>query len=480
MKSLVFQAAPSLFLPLLWAAAFALVYASRLPATLADPDILWHLGAGRWFWEHGATRVDPFSYTAGDYPWLNISWWWDAFLYGMQQATGWRGLLLAALLAACVPFILCRTALRNGQGVLAASLAAFAAGIMMTHGVSPRPQTFTLFALACLTALFHLPVLTKRHTVLLAGLLALWANIHGGVLLGFLLTMGWCLWLLWQKREEEALRLALTLFAAFILALLVHPLHQLLPAAILRTLGGEMVRHVAEWRAIQPAKEIIPSLWLLLAGWAAWRHMRAGRWFDTFLILGAGALAIGSIRHIPVMAVLTAIPVSSALDARLGAWNVWRQKNTEYGADMARMKPALAIALLLPLLMVWAGLTLTVRITLPDGPKPGLAWLGQHVKPLHIWNDYNLGGSLIWWGDGHFKNTIDGRAETAYPPSVIRDYLAFMAQSPGWQGRVMAHHPTAIILASNHPLAGAMDAWKIWTRAYADEFVIIWLPAQGQ
>jgi hypothetical protein len=466
----------SLFLPLAWGAFFAMIYATKLPATLHDPDLLWHLATGRWLAQHGASWREPFSFTAGAYPWLNISWWWDGLLYWLHESLGLRGMLmLAALAGAAVPAMLCRAAIRAGQGVLVASMAAFASGLMITHGVSLRPQLVTLVMLAWLmSSILMRPAITWRKAAVLALLFCLWANAHGGVLLGFLLVVGWSLWRLAQRQADDALRLACALAIAALLTLLLHPLHLLVPAAITRTLGGELLGHVAEWRMLSPLREIIPACWLLLVILAIFYHLRLRAHAHAALLALAACMAVASIRHIPVMIILTALPVAQMLGSLLARWHLWVRKEHEYAADLARLRPPIACAVLALLAMLPVGILLASSPALPGGPRAGLHWLATHQPGAHLWNDYNLGGSILWWGEGRLKPAIDGRAETAYPPAVVADYLAFMRQDENWRARVEAHAPDAVLLAAHHPHVAAMDAWKHWCRAHADEAMIIW------
>src|SRR4051794_21814348 len=53
----------------------------RTIGPVVDPDIWWHLAAGRWILEHRTVlTVDPF-FTAGGREWLNYSWFIDVFLW---------------------------------------------------------------------------------------------------------------------------------------------------------------------------------------------------------------------------------------------------------------------------------------------------------------------------------------------------------------------------------------------------------------
>src|ERR1700733_8860503 len=57
--------------------AFCLVFALVLflPQILNDSDTLWQIRTGEWILNHHAIpATDPFSYTAGDRPWVGHEW----------------------------------------------------------------------------------------------------------------------------------------------------------------------------------------------------------------------------------------------------------------------------------------------------------------------------------------------------------------------------------------------------------------------
>ena len=61
---------------------------------IENPDLWWHLSAGRWIVEHRAwPRADFLSHTFGGAKWVDFEWGIQAVYYGLFRAGGALGLL---------------------------------------------------------------------------------------------------------------------------------------------------------------------------------------------------------------------------------------------------------------------------------------------------------------------------------------------------------------------------------------------------
>src|SRR4051812_30232380 len=88
-------------MPWLVAAGAYLLLLTLSARLLADPDIYWHITAGRWIVEHGAfPKFDPFSATFAGAPWIAKEWLSQLILAAAYHVAGWHG--IAVLTAAAV------------------------------------------------------------------------------------------------------------------------------------------------------------------------------------------------------------------------------------------------------------------------------------------------------------------------------------------------------------------------------------------
>ena len=74
--------------------AFACVYyVSNAPVMLGHYDLGWHLAAGDLIRERGNIPFgDPWSFTAEDRQWFNLSWLWDVIASAIFQYAKFEGL----------------------------------------------------------------------------------------------------------------------------------------------------------------------------------------------------------------------------------------------------------------------------------------------------------------------------------------------------------------------------------------------------
>ncbi len=163
-------------------------------------DEWWHLKTGKYIVDNDyhLPEKDVFTYTAQDYEWHNHEWLTQVLMYKIWQGGeavnfgGWRFIiLLKALLLVATWLLLARFLYdRAGRGWRGLLIAFFLA--VLTIAVSrrmfwPRPPVVTnIFFIFFLYVLWLYRVRRIRawHLVVLPLLMPLWANLHGGFLLG--------------------------------------------------------------------------------------------------------------------------------------------------------------------------------------------------------------------------------------------------------------------------------------------------------
>jgi hypothetical protein len=176
----------------------SLYYHANAPLLLGHYDLGWHLAAGDLIRDQGHIPFrDPWSFTAGDRQWYNLSWLWDAMASVIFQYTHFSGLIFFVI--ACGAFIVgYLTSLCLGRGastiavcisVLSACLLypAFAAYPNIYLAVSPNISTM-LFSV-----IFYGECLKRTRRVFwLPAVMVLWANLHGGFLLNLIIIGVFC------------------------------------------------------------------------------------------------------------------------------------------------------------------------------------------------------------------------------------------------------------------------------------------------
>lgn len=160
----------------------SLFFFSLQPAI--DPDTGWHLATGRYIIEQGQVpRNDPFSYSMPNAPYYAHSWAFDVLMYVLQEKFGPIGLSsLFALIITISMILLAQVARRmNNQGSFWELLPLLSLMTVEICGV--RPQTVSVLGLAILLVMITNQD-KKPSLVHIAALFFVWANLHGGVVLG--------------------------------------------------------------------------------------------------------------------------------------------------------------------------------------------------------------------------------------------------------------------------------------------------------
>jgi hypothetical protein len=204
---------------------------------LGDPDIWWHLKTGQWMLEHGQLpSADPFTYTSpadlspSIQRSLRSQWLGQLLFYSAYDLGGYPGLNFFKAFLVILPFVLIYLlSVRKRCSPVAAVLIMSPAllTILTTSVLSfERPQAFS-FSLIILLLLVmeQLRQRPKKWTwaLLLFLLLALWVNVHGGFILGVVLTAVYGAGLLaeWGVYKDKEAKKTLAYLGGGGLALLV-------------------------------------------------------------------------------------------------------------------------------------------------------------------------------------------------------------------------------------------------------------------
>ena len=181
---------------LLLASTLLIILAFAGVRTVADPDLWGHVRFGQDILAaRSVPRIDTYSFTS-DRPWINHEWLAEALMALAYGAAGGAGLIaLKCLLAASAFTVLWRAMRQAGvHRPLAAVLLAVAAFGAMGLLFTIRPQVFSLLLFAALLALLN-GIGRGRYRLFLwmPALFALWANLHGGWIVGLGVLTLWSL-----------------------------------------------------------------------------------------------------------------------------------------------------------------------------------------------------------------------------------------------------------------------------------------------
>jgi hypothetical protein len=446
-----------LFLAIFFAACF----------TPAQNDTWWHLRAGEETWRLGAVQLrDTFSHTAYGTYWPNQEWLGEVALYTLYAAGGLPLLTAFAAVLITASWALV-WAITPGPVTRRAALCAVAV-MCCAREWSLRPKLFTLFFVA-LTIFLIAPAGTegparqfaRRRHYWLPPLFALWANLHGGVLLGVVILFASAAAVSAAERRVRHAMVGVALASA--LATNATPLGFSLWPEIISSLGRIRQLGIQEWApagvfdaAFAPFWVLSAMLVVLAVAAKVWRAeepaarlvwpalaliplaIRAGRNAPPALMLAVPAIAMlvaGRVpfhaRRIRVPPLLNAVFVAStSVVAFAIVFGAWSRRDAHLGWDPLSTAAARAVS----------------------------------SCPERLYNRYDEGGFLIWFAREQ-KVFLDGRQDP-YPPSLLIEQK--QVERTGNYAALFRAHSIRCAFVPTGTIVAARLRHDGWITRYAD------------
>lgn len=459
-----------------------------------DSDTWWHVRAGTWMLEHGQVLTqDAFSLTRLGHPWLNVNWLSQIGLALLWQAAGFAGLnlLVAGLVTVAFWFVYQQC---EGNAYLKAFVLVLAAAASAVYWAArPQMASFVLAAVfAYVLAAYRWQ--GRNRLWVLPPLMLLWANLHGGFAIGFLLlgatlagqvgsrlfgparpgVLGW--------RGIGAV-LVTALACAAVVA--VNPFGLRLYAIPFQTVSiGVLQDFIQEWQS--PNFHLLEAqifIWLLLATFGA---VALGRrrldLTDLILLGGFTYLALLAGRNISIAALVGAPIITRHLAAGL--------------ADLRERRPRLAAVLdpapapnRFPLLN-WAlvgVVALAVLVKVADvssaavndlalrrqAPLDAIAFIEATQPPGPLFNSYNWGGYLTWRLYPEYPVFVDGRTDL-YEHALLTAYLNTVRGAAGYADLLDHYGIKLVLIETGSPLLARLEQTGAWRELYRDDMATIY------
>lgn len=452
-----------------------LFYVSNAPLLLGHYDLGWHLAAGDLIRDRGSIPLqDPWSFTLGDKRWFNLSWLWDVLASAVLQYTGFSGLVLIAVACgAAIAAYLTSVCLGTGASALATCISVFFASLLYpAYEASPNmylavaPNTCTMV----FCVIFYRECLRRTRWLLLPPMMALWANLHGGFLLGFLIIGLFCGAAL-LRRDWKDLRTYAFAGTGCLVATLVNPLGWRIYEGVAATLGHFVQANIGEWLPYTHNMEMpgsIPGM-VYMATFVALelRHRNSNpipleprllSWL--FLLLG-----LYQFRYISFFFIFSTVPLALHIDRLLP------ERLTRIDVSGPLLAAGIIGACALPIVFLRVEPALGLSQMLSDQDA---RYLQEHVSHARLLNHWNVGGILIYRTRGTVPVFVDGRAATAYPDELLRDYFTLVREEvdeAAWDTILEKYRIDAVLWVKGHEqLRRFLVEKRGWKEAYAGTY----------
>jgi hypothetical protein len=435
-------------------------FTGRLVARpFVDGDLFWQKHLGAYVLAHHAlpTALGSETFTAPGAAWTPQEWLLGvAAQLAFSHGLGWALAVAAgASLAATMLFCAYR-ARRMGASGLAVAVAMALLAIELEGSFGIRAQVFAWLPLAALLAVLDLP---GGWVFLALPVVALWANIHGSVLLAVPLVWIDAALAILRNGDSPQARRRLVLALLVPLATLATPFGIALPIFAWRLFHSPIRHAIYEWQPLAWRHDFFwgggaPMLALVLV---CLRTLWKQRPRD---LLWAGVLLVMTIqasRNAALLGIVLAPLAARAIDVIMSRWAWWP-------LDLLRSRGAQRLAIVAAAI----GSVLVFAISLRQPPRAD-AWLppvATFKRLAELPGDrrvfcFDFSVCSLALDYPNLFVFMDGRVD-AYPLPLWTDFDTIRNASRGWDAQLARYRIDTVVAGKDDSLDRALSSRRDW------------------
>ncbi|MBL8098675.1 MAG: hypothetical protein JNK81_05810 [Anaerolineales bacterium] len=444
-----------------------------LTRTPIDADMWWHLRAGQIMFEQKQILLtDVFSYTRNGTEWVNAFWISEILLYALYAIGGFFAITFFVSIIGVVTFYLiwCRLSGNIFINAFIVILAAITAAPIW----GPRPQILSFLLIAILDNL----LIKKQLRWIWIPLFALWSNIHGGWIWGFLLISAHIAGeaieqFTSQEKNWSEIKNLIGWSALSSLAIGFNP--NGLAIWILPFQQINVSLQIQEW--LSPDFHQIafhPLLWMIFFLLLSAPFAKKQNWSQIFKVLGFAYLTFFSQRNIALFAIVATPLLSDWMNATLQHF----QRDTRLTPRGELPRPLrLFINSILVLALTVTALGNTYLASLPEKvdenyPVHAIKWIKENQPQGNLFNSYNWGGYLLWTLP-EYPAFVDGRADL-YGNEIINQWHAVVSGNEN-AIHILDEWQVNLILIEPYWEITKVLEMNGWQKVYEDEQAVIFI-----
>jgi hypothetical protein len=468
-----------------------IVTLSLFISSVQDPDFWWHLRIGRWMVDNGRLpSTDIFTFTVPTHVWTDHEYLTEILIWLVYSSTGVVGVSIAFGLLTWAGFWIIYRQVRRQPWVIVGSGLAIGA-IAGSPIWGPRAQMIT-FTLSCLELYWLQGYLSGRSRALnwFPLVMVLWANLHGGWVIGFVWLgvalgaelIGWA----WDRgnpahRAHVRFLAIITVFSVVAVAATPHGF-SLYPYPFQTQGSVAQQKLIVEWFSpdfhefyLRPFEAMI---FLVIIGFT----LRRPTLYEFLLTLVALGLALQSVRNV-VLFVAVATPVM------INSYSAyWKEISTARGWKL-QLPPRKIFAVVTAIVLTVIALATALRITdsiSPDRqqsltatsyPVGAADWLASNpTVGTRMYNQYGWGGYLAnrFYPDLNRRVFIFGEAALMGDP-LLNQYQDVQTLRSDWKQVLDQYKVDYIVYNRGEALANVLATQPEWTLAYEDSVAVIYV-----
>ncbi len=443
------------------------------PLILTTSDLGRHIMNGKVFFTQGIIPdVNLYSYTQPDFPFVNHHWASGALFYLAYEAVGFTGLAVLAIAGNLATFFLMfEFASLRGRFDVAMLYSLLAIPLIATR-IEVRPEIFSYLLVAVFLTFswqWRQGTLKRGLEWLLPLLMVAWVNLHIYFFIGEIIVAAFVFeeWIRHRRGStlNSALKTPLRVLGATLLATLINPSFirgALAPILIFQNYQYPVSENQSVFLLESIMKDGVPvyfkmavaiTVFALVRSLLRWKEGKGAPWLTGWILAAVTTLfALAAIRHFSLFAFVS-LPVVAVLLSDLPTNKILH--DARYAGLCLLAGTVFVVSIQAHW---WLSFPSRVGIGLPREIMSGIDFFRDHHLRGPIFNDYDIGGYLIFGLYPEFKVYTDNRPE-AYPGSFFtNEYIRIQTDEAAWRQAEANYRFTTIIVS-------AMNR-STWTRNF--------------
>lgn len=460
---------------------------------LGDCDTGYHIRAGEWILDHWSIpRTDIFSFHSPPIPWTAHEWLSEVIMAVIHNFSGLTGVVVFFTFLLALTFYLLFLSIRKSGGniLTAVLIVLLATAASQIHWLA-RPHVFSLLLFFIwYRILDEYRDGSRNRLYLLPPIMLLWANLHGGYLLGFMLL---AIFLTGEVpaalspdqgtrviavgRLKRLLMISLLSLAAacvnpFGWHILLFPFNLVSNKLIMDNVSEFLSPNFHE---PSPFKYLLLLLMVVLA--ASRERLRLT---DLLLILVFLNMSLYSVRYITLFSIIVAPILVRGTDVLLtgsgGRLAVAIRKRT-HNLDAVDREAGGVIWPILALLAVsggvWVG-SIHYEFNPEKKPVAAVRFLEKNHISGNVFNNDEFGDYLIYATWPRYRVFFDGRSDM-YGSDRLKEYIKVRSFQDGWEKILDKYRIEWVFFDTDSHLARYLKEKKDWKLLYQDKVASIFV-----
>ena len=460
---------------------------------LNDADTGYHIRAGEYILHNFIVpRHDIFSYIAPPLPWVAHEWLSETIMALIHKFSGLTGIVIVfAFLIGLAYFLLFAFARALNCNLLLTALLVLLVTISSSLHWLARPHIFSLvLTVVWYAVLDNYQYKATNRLYLLPFLMALWVNLHGGFVVGFVLLAVFFAGNLvdfFFSRDQTRFsamvackRIAIVALVC-LLASLLNPRGYSILLFPFNVVSNQFVMENVQEFLSPNFHESLPFKYLLLLTLGVLSLSRSGlNIIDFILVLLFSYMSLYSARYIPSFAIIvTPIllrriqPMLQKFDNRAARIVHERSTNLELTDATTRGHLWPVISFLGVCVLSLNG-KIAFKFDEMTKPVAAVEFLNREKLKGNMFNDEEFGDYVIYSAWPQYKVFFDGRSDM-YGETWGNQYMKVATLQPDWQKVIDKNGFGWMFLPTGSSLSTMLLENKNWHLIYADKVAEIFV-----